>query len=132
MKSLMVRKDSPELSTESGRTNMSGKLCAKWREKGGGSASPNGGSVVLGIYPQSDSLSASKLLRYPLRSATKPKEEKPPLVDSSNSSAHKRGKLASSVRKVLVFLIRQEACQATKKAVCFFQANCQSCSKNYW
>ncbi|KAL2530190.1 hypothetical protein Fot_22791 [Forsythia ovata] len=33
MKSLMVGKDSPELSTESGRTNMSGKLCAKWREK---------------------------------------------------------------------------------------------------
>ncbi|KAL2465322.1 hypothetical protein Adt_41173 [Abeliophyllum distichum] len=47
--------------------------------------------------------SASKLLRYPLRSATKRKEEKPPLVDSSNSSAHKSslfaGKLASSVSK---------------------------------
>ncbi|KAL2502383.1 Glucose-6-phosphate/phosphate and phosphoenolpyruvate/phosphate antiporter [Forsythia ovata] len=43
--------------------------------------------------------SASKLLRYLLRSATKPKEGKPPLVDSSNSSAHKRGKLASSVSK---------------------------------
>ncbi|KAL2520964.1 DPH4-like protein [Forsythia ovata] len=42
---------------------------------------------------------ASKLLRYPLRFATKPKEEKPPLVDSSNSSAHKREKLASSVSK---------------------------------
>ncbi|KAL2538596.1 Uncharacterized protein Fot_19987 [Forsythia ovata] len=44
-------------------------------------------------------ISASKLLRYPLRSATIPKEEKPPLGYSSNSSAHKRGKLASSVSK---------------------------------
>ncbi|XP_022852667.1 uncharacterized protein LOC111374248 [Olea europaea var. sylvestris] len=43
--------------------------------------------------------SATRLLRYPLRSATKSKEEKPPLVDSSNSSAHERGKLASSVSK---------------------------------
>lgn len=43
--------------------------------------------------------SATRLLRYPLRSATKSKEEKPPLVDSSNSSAHNRGKLASSVSK---------------------------------
>ncbi|KAL2529354.1 uncharacterized protein Fot_21955 [Forsythia ovata] len=34
--------------------------------------------------------SASKLLSYLLPSATKPKEGKPPLVDSSNSSAHKR------------------------------------------
>ncbi|KAJ8563227.1 hypothetical protein K7X08_031679 [Anisodus acutangulus] len=31
--------------------------------------------------------SSSKLLRYPLRSASKSKEEKPPLTDSSNSSA---------------------------------------------
>ncbi|CAI9787260.1 unnamed protein product [Fraxinus pennsylvanica] len=43
--------------------------------------------------------SATRLLRYPLRSANKSKEEKPPLVDSSNSSAHNRGKLASSVSK---------------------------------
>ncbi|KAL2553400.1 Uncharacterized protein Fot_07019 [Forsythia ovata] len=45
------------------------------------------------------SIKASKLLRNPLRFATKPKEEKQPLVDSSNSSAHKREKLASSVSK---------------------------------
>ncbi|KAK6148532.1 hypothetical protein DH2020_019444 [Rehmannia glutinosa] len=44
--------------------------------------------------------STSRLLRYPLRSATKSKEEKPPLADSSNSnSAAKRGRLASSVSK---------------------------------
>ncbi|KAI3454640.1 hypothetical protein Pfo_011303 [Paulownia fortunei] len=44
--------------------------------------------------------STSRLLRYPLRSATRSKEEKPPLADSSNSeSATKRGRLASSVSK---------------------------------
>ncbi|CAN4088139.1 unnamed protein product [Withania somnifera] len=45
------------------------------------------------------SSSATKLLRYPLRSGTKPKEEKPPLTDASNSSALRRGKPASSVSK---------------------------------
>lgn len=45
------------------------------------------------------SSSATKLLRYPLRSAAKPKEEKPPLTDSSNSSVPRRGKPASSVSK---------------------------------
>lgn len=34
--------------------------------------------------------SATKLLRYPLRSGIKPKEEKPPLTDSSNSSVPRR------------------------------------------
>ncbi|XP_073147485.1 uncharacterized protein [Henckelia pumila] len=43
--------------------------------------------------------SASRLLRYPLRSATKSKEEKPPLADSSNSSASKSARPASSVSK---------------------------------
>ncbi|OIT23232.1 PREDICTED: uncharacterized protein LOC109216685 [Nicotiana attenuata] len=44
--------------------------------------------------------SASKLLRYPLRSASKSKEEKPPLTDSSNSSANSaRGRPASSISK---------------------------------
>ncbi|KAG6404045.1 hypothetical protein SASPL_136281 [Salvia splendens] len=44
--------------------------------------------------------STSRLLRYPLRSATRSKEEKPPLADSTNShSATKRGRLASSVTK---------------------------------
>ncbi|KAG8379145.1 hypothetical protein BUALT_Bualt07G0057700 [Buddleja alternifolia] len=44
--------------------------------------------------------STSRLLRYPLRSATKSKEEKPPLVDSTNSaSATKRGRPASDVSK---------------------------------
>ncbi|KAL3640609.1 hypothetical protein CASFOL_015577 [Castilleja foliolosa] len=44
--------------------------------------------------------STSKLLRYPLRSATKSKEEKPPLVDSSNThSATKRGRVSSAVSK---------------------------------
>ncbi|XP_059303921.1 uncharacterized protein LOC132055915 [Lycium ferocissimum] len=43
--------------------------------------------------------SGTKLLRYPLRSAGKPKEEKPPLTDSSNTSVPRRGKPASSVSK---------------------------------
>ncbi|KAL8465009.1 hypothetical protein ACS0TY_034478 [Phlomoides rotata] len=44
--------------------------------------------------------SASKLLRYPLRSASRSKEEKPPLADSMNTqSATKRGRLASSMAK---------------------------------
>nr|GLL22237.1 uncharacterized protein LOC109191897 isoform X2 [Ipomoea trifida] len=43
--------------------------------------------------------SSSRLLRYPLRSAGKLKEEKPPLADSSNSSAPRRGKPAPSVSK---------------------------------
>ncbi|KZV21681.1 hypothetical protein F511_02839 [Dorcoceras hygrometricum] len=43
--------------------------------------------------------SASRLLRYPLRSATKSKEEKPPLTDSSNTSAIKSARPASSVSK---------------------------------
>ncbi|KAJ9163643.1 hypothetical protein P3X46_023290 [Hevea brasiliensis] len=38
-------------------------------------------------------------LRYPLRSATKAKEEKPLVAELSNSSASKRGKPASSVSK---------------------------------
>ncbi|XP_055828761.1 uncharacterized protein LOC129896811 [Solanum dulcamara] len=45
------------------------------------------------------SSSATKLLRYPLRSGTKTKEEKPPLTDSSNSSVPRRGRPASSVSK---------------------------------
>ncbi|XP_051123134.1 uncharacterized protein LOC127246014 isoform X2 [Andrographis paniculata] len=41
--------------------------------------------------------SASRLLRYPLRSAARAKEEKPPLADSANSnSTAKRGRIASS------------------------------------
>ncbi|KAL6562332.1 hypothetical protein OROGR_003339 [Orobanche gracilis] len=44
--------------------------------------------------------SASRLFRYPLRSATRTKEEKLPLADSSNSnSATKRGMVPSSVSK---------------------------------
>ncbi|KAK4362452.1 hypothetical protein RND71_017693 [Anisodus tanguticus] len=54
-------------------------------------------SSVSGIARRS--LLAAKLLRYPLRSATKPKDEKPPLTDSSNTSAPRRGKPASSVSK---------------------------------
>ncbi|PIN00720.1 hypothetical protein CDL12_26774 [Handroanthus impetiginosus] len=42
--------------------------------------------------------STSRLLRYPLRSATRSKEEKPPLADSSNSnSTTRRGRVPSSV-----------------------------------
>ncbi|KAJ8560528.1 hypothetical protein K7X08_022388 [Anisodus acutangulus] len=48
--------------------------------------------------------SSSKLLRYPLRSASKSKEEKPPLTDSSNSSASSRGRPASSVSKSVAAL----------------------------
>ncbi|KAK2984375.1 hypothetical protein RJ640_005391 [Escallonia rubra] len=43
--------------------------------------------------------SAAKLLRYPLRSATKPKEEKAPVDGPANSSAAKRGRPAPSVSK---------------------------------
>ncbi|KAI3463957.1 hypothetical protein Pfo_020620 [Paulownia fortunei] len=43
--------------------------------------------------------SAARLLRYPLRSAMKSKDEKAPLADSSNSSAPERGRIASSVAK---------------------------------
>ncbi|KAH6807659.1 hypothetical protein C2S51_028767 [Perilla frutescens var. frutescens] len=44
--------------------------------------------------------STSRLLRYPLRSASRSKDEKPPLADSTNShSATKRGRMASSVTK---------------------------------
>ncbi|CAA0826817.1 Unknown protein [Striga hermonthica] len=44
--------------------------------------------------------STSRLLRYPLRSATKQKEEKLPLADSSNPiSAAKRARVPSSVSK---------------------------------
>lgn len=50
------------------------------------------------------SSSATKLLRYPLRSGTKPKEEKPPLTDASNSSVPRRGKPASSVSKSISVL----------------------------
>lgn len=38
-------------------------------------------------------------LRYPLRSATKSKEEKPPVVDPSNSSASRRGRSTSTLSK---------------------------------
>ncbi|MCD9638300.1 hypothetical protein HAX54_022175 [Datura stramonium] len=48
--------------------------------------------------------SSSKLLRYPLRSASKSKEEKPPLTDSSNSSASARVRPASSVSKSIAAL----------------------------
>ncbi|KAL6541367.1 hypothetical protein OROHE_011075 [Orobanche hederae] len=49
--------------------------------------------------------STSRLLRYPLRSVTRPKEEKMPLSDSSNSnSATKRGRVPSSVSKSLSVL----------------------------
>ncbi|KAM7471390.1 hypothetical protein LguiA_009573 [Lonicera macranthoides] len=42
---------------------------------------------------------SSKLLRYPLRSATKSKEAKSPVAELSNSSATKRGRPAASVSK---------------------------------
>ncbi|XP_060170166.1 uncharacterized protein LOC132600787 [Lycium barbarum] len=48
--------------------------------------------------------SSTKLLRYPLRSASKSKEEKPPLTDSSNSSASSRRRPASSVSKSVAAL----------------------------
>ncbi|KAL2476809.1 HSP20-like chaperones superfamily protein [Abeliophyllum distichum] len=59
--------------------------------------------LVLQIDSKEDRIgSASKLLRYPLRSATKPKEEKPPLVYSSNFSTHKRSNRYIS-EKLLIF-----------------------------
>ncbi|KAF7134629.1 hypothetical protein RHSIM_Rhsim08G0158400 [Rhododendron simsii] len=45
------------------------------------------------------SSSSSTKLRYPLRSATKPKEEKPWAAELSNPSVPKRGRLASTVSK---------------------------------
>ncbi|TMW86788.1 hypothetical protein EJD97_020885 [Solanum chilense] len=48
--------------------------------------------------------SSSKLLRYPLRSTSKSKEEKLPLTDSSNSSASARVRPASSVSKSVAAL----------------------------
>lgn len=43
--------------------------------------------------------STKSKLRYPLRSATKSKEEKPAAVDPSNSSASRRGRSTSTVSK---------------------------------
>ncbi|KAI9175122.1 hypothetical protein LWI28_027726 [Acer negundo] len=43
--------------------------------------------------------STKSKLRYPLRSATKSKEEKPPVVESFKSSASRRGRPASTVSK---------------------------------
>ncbi|KAM7479993.1 hypothetical protein LguiA_028206 [Lonicera macranthoides] len=40
--------------------------------------------------PQNRGISSSKLLRYPLRSATKSKEVRTPVVKSANSTLHKR------------------------------------------
>ncbi|XP_052180865.1 uncharacterized protein LOC127794040 [Diospyros lotus] len=56
------------------------------------------------VKDQSASASADKgrsssKLRYPLRSATKPKEEKPQAGNSSNSSVPKKGRPSSSVSK---------------------------------
>ncbi|CAH9092528.1 unnamed protein product [Cuscuta europaea] len=48
--------------------------------------------------------SATRLLRYPLRSAGKVKEEKPPLADSFNSSATRRIKPGPSVSKSISVL----------------------------
>ncbi|CAH9126176.1 unnamed protein product [Cuscuta epithymum] len=48
--------------------------------------------------------SATRLLRYPLRSAGKVKEEKPPLADSFNSSATRRVKPGPSVSKSISVL----------------------------
>ncbi|XP_015067858.1 uncharacterized protein LOC107012507 [Solanum pennellii] len=59
------------------------------------------------------SSSATKLLRYPLRSGTKPKEEKPPLTDASNSSVPRRVKPVSSVSKSIgVFDLGKEKAAA--------------------
>ncbi|KAA8540936.1 hypothetical protein F0562_024926 [Nyssa sinensis] len=48
--------------------------------------------------PENTGKSSTKL-RYPLRSATKSKEEKPPVAELSNSSSVKRGRPVSSVSK---------------------------------
>ncbi|PRQ16122.1 hypothetical protein RchiOBHm_Chr7g0180761 [Rosa chinensis] len=50
--------------------------------------------------PQSaQSAQSGKLLRYALRSVTKPKEEKPPAAELSNPSASKRARPASNVSR---------------------------------
>ncbi|KAH0691990.1 hypothetical protein KY290_020167 [Solanum tuberosum] len=59
---------------------------------------------ITGATNAKRSSSATKLLRYPLRSGTKTKEEKPPLTDASNSSVPRRGKPASSVSKSISVL----------------------------
>ncbi|KAL0355618.1 UNVERIFIED_CONTAM: hypothetical protein Sradi_4008700 [Sesamum radiatum] len=58
------------------------------------------GSAAKDHQSSASGRSTSRLLRYPLRSATRSREEKPPVADSSNTdSATKRGRPASTVSK---------------------------------
>ncbi|KAK6117968.1 hypothetical protein DH2020_048283 [Rehmannia glutinosa] len=79
--------------------------------------------------------STSRLLRYPLRSATKSKEEKPPLADSSNSnSAAKRGRLSSSVSKsvgVLEFSGKEKSAKPPRRLSVPSKANATPAPKSF-
>lgn len=62
--------------------------------------------------------SSLKLLRYPLRSSMKSKEEKHPAADSANSSVSKRGRPASNVSKsvaVLDFSGKEKSAKPTRR-----------------
>ncbi|XP_042040404.1 uncharacterized protein LOC121785974 isoform X1 [Salvia splendens] len=79
--------------------------------------------------------SASRLLRYPLRSATRIKEVKPPLADSTNShSATKRGRLASSVTKsvsVLDLSGKEKSARPPRRLSVPSKPNASSASKSF-
>ncbi|XP_041996699.1 uncharacterized protein LOC121746826 isoform X2 [Salvia splendens] len=79
--------------------------------------------------------SASRLLRYPLRSGTRIKEVKPPLADSTNShSATKRGRLASSVTKsvsVLDLSGKEKSARPPRRLSVPSKSNASSASKSF-
>ncbi|XP_047969154.1 uncharacterized protein LOC125212906 isoform X2 [Salvia hispanica] len=79
--------------------------------------------------------SASRLLRYPLRSATRIKEVKPPLADSTNShSATKSGRLASSVTKsvsVLNLSGKEKSARPPRRLSVPSKSNASSASKSF-
>ncbi|KAL7098732.1 hypothetical protein ACP275_09G036300 [Erythranthe tilingii] len=77
--------------------------------------------------------STSKLLRYPLRSATRAKEEKPPLADSTNS-ASKRGSAASSVSKsvnVLDLSVKEKSAKPPRRLSVPSKSNASPAAKSF-
>ncbi|EYU35872.1 hypothetical protein MIMGU_mgv1a009366mg [Erythranthe guttata] len=77
--------------------------------------------------------STSKLLRYPLRSATRAKEEKPPLADSTNS-ASKRGRAASSVSKsvnVLDLSVKEKSAKPPRRLSVPSKSNASPAAKSF-
>ncbi|KAL7139182.1 hypothetical protein ABFS83_09G033800 [Erythranthe nasuta] len=77
--------------------------------------------------------STSKLLRYPLRSSTRAKEEKPPLADSTNS-ATKRGRAASSVSKsvnVLDLSVKEKSAKPPRRLSVPSKSNASPAAKSF-